>query len=142
MTLKGMRKADQQMVLDTLGMDRVPSTTRGEAASASGAAAAAVAAATTATTAAATALPESGPLGSARLTANIPNFETNTRYIVPALFFAVFSCAVGCASIKVAYSTSAVPGFHCDNLNMSRQLVLLSGRQLLSMTNILSLKGE
>lgn len=27
MTLKGMRKADQQMILDTLGMDRVTGTT-------------------------------------------------------------------------------------------------------------------
>lgn len=86
MTLKGMRKADQQMILDTLGMDRVPSTTRGEAAGASGAAVAATAATTTTTTAATTALPEAGPLGSARLTANIPNFETNTRSVVPPYF--------------------------------------------------------
>ncbi len=27
MTLKGMRKADQQMILDTLGIDRVAGTT-------------------------------------------------------------------------------------------------------------------
>lgn len=102
MTLKGMRKADQQMILDTLGMDRVPSTTRGEAAGTSGAAAAAPA---TTTTTAATALPESGPLGSARLTANIPNFETNTRCVVPQYFHAQ-QC--GCVSIEVAYSFNAI----------------------------------
>lgn len=83
MTLKGMRKADQQMILDTLGMDRVPTTSRGEAAGASGAT---VATATTTTTTATAALPESGPLGSARLTANIPNFETNTRFVIPPYF--------------------------------------------------------
>lgn len=76
MTLKGMRKADQQAILDTLGMDRVPATTRGEAVGTSGAA---------------SPLPESGPLGAARLTATIPNFETNTRwasYIKPTLMLA------------------------------------------------------
>ncbi|CAM9703482.1 unnamed protein product [Laminaria digitata] len=103
MTLKGMRKADQQMILDTLGMDRVPSTARGEATGTAGAAA--VAPATTTTTAAATAIPESGPLGSARLTANIPNFETNTRFVVPP---SVCSCAAGCASIEVAYFINAI----------------------------------
>lgn len=65
MTLKGMRKADQQLILDTLGMDRVPSTTRSDVIGTTGT----------------TTLPEPGPLGTARLTATIPNFETNTRYV-------------------------------------------------------------
>ena len=56
MTLKGMRKADQQMIPDTLGMDRVLTISRGEAAGASGAAT--VATSTTTTTAAIAALPQ------------------------------------------------------------------------------------
>lgn len=66
MTLKGMRKADQQMILDTLGMDRVPATTRSETTGTSGPAPPAV---------------DAVPVGAARLTANIPNFETNTRWV-------------------------------------------------------------
>lgn len=76
MTLKGMRKADQQMVLDTLGMDRVPATTRSE---------------TVGTSATASQLPESGPMGAARLTATIPNFETNTRWVALAVCRRVFA---------------------------------------------------
>ncbi|CAN0348631.1 unnamed protein product [Ectocarpus sp. 6 AP-2014] len=59
MTLKGMRKADQQMILDTLGMDDAQATnttTRSEPAGAP-----------------LVAVPESGPLGAA--------FESNTREI-------------------------------------------------------------
>lgn len=63
MTLKGMRKADQQVILDTLGMNRAPSTTR-----------------TTVGVPGASPAGESSSLGAARLTANIPNFETNTRW--------------------------------------------------------------
>lgn len=64
MTLKGMRRADQQLILDTLGMDRV-----------------AGAATTTATTREPVGAPvasglESGPLG-----LTVPNFETNTRCV-------------------------------------------------------------
>lgn len=59
MTLKGMRKADQQMILDTLGMDDAQATnttTRSEPAGVP-----------------LVAVPESGPLGAA--------FESNTRYV-------------------------------------------------------------
>lgn len=59
MTLKGMRKADQQMILDTLGMDDAQATnttTRSEPAGAP-----------------LVAVPESGPLGA--------SFESNTRYV-------------------------------------------------------------
>lgn len=59
-----MRKADQQVILDTLGMNRAPSTTRSTTVGVSGASPAG----------------ESSSLGAARLTANIPNFETNTRW--------------------------------------------------------------
>lgn len=63
MTLKGMRRADQQMILDTLGMDRVAGAT------------------TTTATARELGAPvatglESGPLG-----LTVPNFETNTRWV-------------------------------------------------------------
>lgn len=64
MTLKGMRRADQQLILDTLGMDRVAGATT-----------------TTATARdpvgvnVASGL-ESGPLG-----LTVPNFETNTRCV-------------------------------------------------------------
>ncbi|CAM9322492.1 unnamed protein product [Hapterophycus canaliculatus] len=64
MTLKGMRKADQQVILEgSFGIDGVPpatTTTRKEAVGNS-----------------VSPLPESGPLGAARLA--VPNFETNTR---------------------------------------------------------------
>lgn len=66
MTLKGMRKADQQVILDgSFGMDGVPpaTTTRKEPVGPS-----------------VSPLPESGPLGAARLA--VPNFETNTRCVI------------------------------------------------------------
>lgn len=64
MTLKGMRRADQQIILDTLGMDRVAGATT-----------------TTATTREPVGAPvasglEAGPLG-----LTVPNFETNTRWV-------------------------------------------------------------
>lgn len=64
MTLKGMRKVDQQMILDSLGMDRTSATTRSEATGISGLTPPPVA---------------SPPQGTARLAANMPKFETNTR---------------------------------------------------------------
>lgn len=64
MTLKGMRKADQQMILDTLGMDRSSVTARSEAGGMSGAIPPVVS------------IP---PQGTARLAATMPKFETNTR---------------------------------------------------------------
>lgn len=64
MTLKGMRKADQQMILDTLGMDRSSVTTRNDTAGTSGVASPVV---------------SSPPQGATRLTATMPKFETNTR---------------------------------------------------------------
>ncbi|CAM9907786.1 unnamed protein product [Scytosiphon promiscuus] len=66
MTLKGMRKADQQVILEgSFGTESEPlatARTRQEPVGAS-----------------VTPLPESGPLGAARLA--VPNFETNTREI-------------------------------------------------------------
>lgn len=58
MTLKGMRKADQQIVLDTLGMDRTSGSTQ---------------VMSTPVNSVPTAI-ESGPLG-----LSVPKFETNTR---------------------------------------------------------------
>lgn len=63
MTLKGMRKADQQMILDSLGMDRGSVSTRVEGSGVTPTAPPVV----------------SPPQGTVRLAANIPKFETNTR---------------------------------------------------------------
>ncbi|CAM9146270.1 unnamed protein product [Choristocarpus tenellus] len=67
MTLKGMRKADQQVVLDTIGMDRGSSTTSVEASAHS--------------VAIQSQTPLTPPPQITRLSANMPKFETNTRDI-------------------------------------------------------------
>lgn len=76
MTLKGMRKADQQMILDTLGMDREPA--RSEPAGIS---------------TAVPSLPESAPLSG--LTATIPKFETNTRLVLYCIYVTLFCNVLG-----------------------------------------------
>lgn len=74
MTLKGMRKADQQVILDgSFGTDGVPPATATSGKEPIGTSA--------------PPLPESGPLGAARLA--VPNFETNTRCVIHASELAV-----------------------------------------------------